>query len=193
MVIGITGNFGAGKTTVARMFKHLGAAVIDADKIAHQLIQPQSKIYKQIVIGFGRDILAGKRISRKRLARLVFSDTQALRKLNAILHPAIIKIIKKKIRQASRNEILVVDAALLIEAGLLSWVDRLIVVNIEPKVQKERLIKKGFSQEEIERRLSMQIPQKEKTRLADFVIDNNGTMSQTRKQVKGIFKRIQEG
>lgn len=192
MVIGITGNFGVGKTTVANMFRRLGARLIDADKIAHTIIKPHTYIYKQIITCFGKKVLVGIYISRKRLAREIFSDKKKLKRLNKITHPKILKIIKNIIKKTTDNEILVIDAALLIESGLLPWVDRLVVVKSKPKIQIQRLKMSGLTAGQIRRRLSVQLPQNEKVCLADFVIDNSGRRTQTEKQVRDIWKKISD-
>lgn len=208
MIIGITGNLGVGKTTVTKMFRRLGAQVIDADRIAHTIIKPCTSAYKQIIAYFGKKILLGPYISRKRLAREVFSGREKLRRLNKITHPKILRIIKSRIKKLSDREILVIDAALLIESGLprpfylgrdtarqkgrglLPWVDKLIVVKSEPKIQMQRLKRSGLTVREIERRLSAQLAQNKKIGLADFVIDNSGRRSQTEKQVRDIWNKI---
>jgi len=146
MVIGITGSLGVGKTTVAGLFRRLGARVINADRIAHKIIKPGTPAYKRIISTFGRGVLRGNYISRRKLAAIVFSDRQALEKLNRITHPGIIRIIKDEIRGCNQNEVLVIEAALLIEAGLLSRIDKLVVVKSGQVVVKQRLKKSGFSQ-----------------------------------------------
>ena len=190
MVIGITGNFGVGKTTVANMFRRLGTKLIDADKIAHRIIRPHTPAYKRIIACFGKKVLVGIYISRKRLAQEAFSDKKKLKRLNKIMHPEILKLIKNRIRKSADNEILVIDAALLIESGLLPWVDRLVVVKSKPKIQIQRLKKSGLTTGQIRRRLSVQLPQDEKVRLADFVIDNSGRRIQTEKQVRDILRKV---
>ena len=192
MVIGITGNFGVGKTTVAHMFRRLGIKVIDADKIAHAVVKPYTSTYKQIISCFGRRILVGIYISRRKLAREAFSDQRKLKRLNKITHPVILRMIQERIKKIANREILAIDAALLIESGLLSWVDRLIVVKCKPKIQIQRLKKSGLTADEIKRRLSFQSPQSKKIRLADFVIDNSGRRRQTEKQVRDIWNNISE-
>ncbi|MFH1678160.1 MAG: dephospho-CoA kinase [Candidatus Omnitrophota bacterium] len=192
MIVGITGNFGAGKTTVANMFRDLGAKLIDADKIAHRLMRNQEEAYKQIIVSFGKEVLSGGRhcIDRKKLAAVVFKDAKALKRLNRIMHPGILSIIKNKIKEASDNKFLVIEAALLIESGLLSWVDKLIVVKSDPKIQMKRLGKNGLTLKEIKQRLRVQMPQGEKIRHADFVIDNSGVREKTKKQVIEIWNKI---
>ena len=190
MLIGITGNFGTGKTTVANMFHRLGAELIDADQIAHMIIKPHTPAYNQIIACFGKNVLTGIYISRRRLAEIVFSDKKKLKRLNKIMHPWILRIIKNRIRKSSNNRILVIDAALLIESGLLPWIDKLVVVKSRLKIQMQRLKKTGLATNEIKKRISFQSPQKEKIRLADFVIDNSGRRVQTEKQVRDIWNKI---
>lgn len=209
MVIGITGNFGVGKTTVSKMFHRLGARIIDADEIGHTIIQPGSVVYKQIIIAFGKGVLWGSYISRKRLAREVFFNKLKLKRLNKIMHPRILKIIRGIITEVSGRRVLIIDAALLIELGLssrqllkqrglnpnwrggmLSWIDKLIVVKCEPKIQIRRLKKGGLTNDEVNRRLNVQLSQNDKIKLADFVIDNSGRKSQTQKQVRSIWNKI---
>ena len=190
MVIGITGNFGAGKTTVAHMFRRLGIQVIDADKIAHTILKPYTPTYRQIISCFGRRILVGIYISRRKLAREAFSDQRKLKRLNKITHPVILRMIQERIKKIANREILAIDAALLIESGLLSWVDRLIVVKCKSKIQIQRLKKNGLTADEIKRRLRFQSPQSKKVDFADYVIDNSGSRRQTEKQVRDIWNKI---
>ncbi|MCK4522852.1 dephospho-CoA kinase, partial [Candidatus Aerophobetes bacterium] len=124
-VIGLTGNIGCGKTTVAHMFEDLGVEVIEADRIGHQLLEKE-KIKKRVVSIFTESVLNGKgNISRKKLRNLVFKDKKKLELLNSILHPLMVKEIKKKIRM-SRSNLIVVDAAVLLEAGWDSLVDKIL-------------------------------------------------------------------
>jgi len=209
MVIGITGNFGAGKTTVAKMLKRLGARIIDADQIAHAIIKPYGPVYKQIIASFGRQVCVGVYISRKRLAEIAFSNKKQLSKLNKIMHPKILKIIKNRIRKFSTHQIIVVDAALLIESGLssshasrriygrytgvkslLPWIDKLIVVKSKRNIQLQRLKEKGLTDAVIERRINAQLSEAKKVSFSDFVIDNSGPRNKTQKQVKEIWNKI---
>ncbi|MCM8780746.1 MAG: dephospho-CoA kinase [Candidatus Omnitrophica bacterium] len=191
IVIGITGSFGSGKTTVAKMFKRLGAKIVDADRIAHQLIRPQTRIYRKIIDVFGDGIIAKQRnIDRKKLAKIVFNDRNLLQRLNKIVHPEIIKSIKKEIKRIPKG-VIVLDAPLLIEAGLKSIVDKIIVVNINSKIQMQRLLKKTASErDDIIKRIRAQVPLSVKIRQADFVIDNSGKINQTEKQIKKIWRLL---
>jgi len=191
IIIGITGSFGSGKTTVSGIFNSLGAEVIDADKIAHRLIEQGTKVYKAVVKAFGKSILKKNgSIDRNRLSEIVFNDRNLLNKLNKIVHPGVIRQIKASLNNSSKK-VLVLDAPLLIEAGLKDMVDSLIVVKAGQKVQIERLTKKSaFSKKEILRRIRAQMPLREKVRMADFVIDNGGTVGNTYKQAVEAWEKI---
>lgn len=180
-ILGVTGSFGSGKTTVAGMLKGCGVKVIDADRIAHELIKPASPVYKKVIKAFGT-------AKRHKLAALVFNNKNLLRKLNNIIHPAVIRRIKRQIIDAP-GEAIVLDAPLLIEAGLVKLIDKLIVVKLSRKEQIKRLIKKtGLNKKDLTKRIDAQIPLKYKVILADFIIDNSGTVKGTRRQVGEICK-----
>ncbi len=187
IVIGVTGSFGSGKTTVAKILRSWGARIIDADRIAHGLIAPGTGAYRKITGIFGTAILKkNKTVDRRRLAAIVFADKKLLAKLNNIIHPGVIRIIQRKIKDFSCG-IIVLDAPLLIEARLIELVDKLIVVKINRKEQMRRLQAKtslGLSQ--ILKRIKAQMAQSKKIRLADFIIDNSGTIQRTEKQVRQI-------
>ena len=191
-VLGLTGSFGTGKTTVARMFKRLGAKVIDADKIAHELIRPGFGVYRKLIHAFGRRILKkhSRNINRKSLAEIAFSNKAELKKLNKIMHPAIICGIKQQLKEG-KSKISVLDAPLLIETGLNRIADKLVVVKLNKAAQLKRLKgKTGLAYNKIIKRISSQLGLSEKIKKADFVIDNNGTRANTYKQVKAVWKKI---
>lgn len=187
IILGVTGSFGSGKTTVARNFKSFGAKIIDADRIAHRIIKPGSKIYRRIINTFGKDILKKNRaIDRDKLAKVVFNNKNLLNKLNKIVHPEVIRTIKREIK-ASSKKVIILDAPLLIEAGLRRLVNKLIVVKITREKQIERVLHKiSLSKKDILKRIRHQVPLKDKVRIADFVIDNSGTIKNTKKQVNKI-------
>lgn len=191
LIIGLTGSFGSGKTTVAKMFKSFGAQVIDADEIAHRIIQPGSQIYKKIISVFGENILKkNKAIDRDKLARIVFGNKNLLKKINRIMHPEIIRMIKQRIK-ISQSKIIILDAPLLIEAGLKNLVDKLIVVKLDKRQQIERLLHKSpLKKPEILKRIKAQIPLQYKVRLADFVIDNSGRIKDTKRQAEQIRRLL---
>jgi len=195
IVLGLTGSFGSGKTTVAGIFRSYGAEIIDADRIAHSCIAGGTLGYKRICKAFGKDILKKNRtIDRVKLARIVFAHKGLLKKLNKIIHPEVIRIIRNKIKKTltcsgrqEKSKIIVLDAPLLLEAGLRRVVDKLIVVKIKRAEQLERIQRKfSFSREDILKRIKRQMPLQLKVRLADFVIDNSGTIGETKKQIEEI-------
>jgi dephospho-CoA kinase len=191
LVIGVTGGFGTGKSTVARILRSWGAKVVDADRIAHRLIQAGSPVYKRLVLAFGAGILKKDRqINRSALARIAFASPARLKRLNRIIHPEVIRMIKKEIKGSANKEI-VLDAPLLIEAGLNRSADVLVVVKLARKKQIARLKKNtSLSRQDILKRIGVQMPLKNKVRMADFVIDNNGTIGQTRKQVQIMRRQL---
>jgi len=187
MILGVTGSFGSGKTTVAGMFKPYGASVIDADALAHKCLKPASSAYALILRTFGSGVLQRPGvIDRRKLAGLVFGSKTSLKKLNAIIHPLVIAEIRKKIN-SSRAKLIVLDAPLLVEARANNLADKLIVVTLSRAEQLRRLQKKNkIIKQEILQRISAQIPLAKKVRIADFVIDNSGTKAQTKKQVEDV-------
>jgi len=191
IILGLTGGFGSGKTTVAKMFRGLGAEIVDADKLAHNCIKKGPGVYQKISAIFGKSVLqSDKKIDRRKLAVLVFNNRSMLKKLNNIIHPEVIRMIKESIL-SSRAKVVVLDAPLLIEAGLCDIVDKIIVVIVSRQKQVERVFKKTkIKKEEILKRIRCQMPLSKKARLADFVIDNNGDLKDTKSQVKQIWRRM---
>lgn len=190
-IVGITGGFGTGKTTVSELLKSFGARVIDADKIAHKLIRPRTVIYQKIVRVFGERILRkDKTIDRVKISKTVFDDSKLLKRLNKIVHPAVERVIKQQI-QHSHQKLILLDVPLLFEAKLEYLVDKIIVVKTNRRRQFERLLEKTkYNKEDILKRINIQMPLSDKIREADFVIDNNGTIEETKKQVKRIWREI---
>jgi dephospho-CoA kinase len=193
-VFGITGSFGSGKSTVSGIFSSLGARVIDADKIVHEIIKQDRSVYREIVSLFGEAVVdkKTKQISRKALGKIVFNNKRLLRKLCDIIHPRVIREIKGKItkNKKSKNSVIIIDAPLLIEAGLISLVDKLIVVKTKREFQIERIHRRtGLSESEILRRINSQASLKEKIKHADYVINNSFSLDTTKRQVRDIWNK----
>lgn len=194
VVIGLTGGFGTGKSTVAAMFGELGATVLDADQIAHQAMEPKRLAWRRIVEAFGESIVnEDQTINRQRLGALVFADEQARMRLEAILHPQVLTQIKRRLhplQRLRRVNAVVVDAPLLVEAGAEQLVDTLVVVTASPEVQRERLRRKYGGTTEIEARIAAQWAVSAKVALADYVVDNSDGINATRTQVRRIWDQL---
>ena len=191
LLLGLTGSFGSGKSTVAGIFRSFGARVIDADKIARFYLKFGTPVYRRLIAGFGKGIIKDDgAIDRKRLGEIVFADKMALRKLNKIIHPYVIREIKRQLK-GQKTGIIVLDAPLFIEVGLRKMADKLLVVRASRENQVKRAVKKtGFSRLEVLRRIKAQIPVSVKIRMADFVIDNDLTLENTRNQVRRIRRQL---
>ena len=194
---GLTGGVASGKTTVARLFKVLGARILDADHIGHELLRAPQPAYHEIVQRFGFEILDRQgEIDRKRLGALVFVDPGKLQALNALLHPRILERIDRLaegFRLQDPHVLVLVDAALIYEANLARWFSKIIVTWCRPEQQLERLIAKtGLSREEAQRRIAVQIPAEEKRRRADYVIDCSGDMESTQAQVAAVYGELKQ-
>jgi len=195
-IIAITGGVATGKTTVAKFLSSLlKAEVIDADGIVHELLVPGEKTWEKVVLSFGEDILRkDSRINRKALGQRVFGDVSQRKKLEQIIHPAVKKNIKEKLKQLRKNrhKWVIMDIPLLFETKMQHLADKIIVVVRNRKLQLKTLCKmKKLSVKEAENRIKSQLPLSEKVKLADFVIDNNSAIRDTKKQVKEIFLSLQ--
>ena len=190
-VLGITGNIACGKSTVAGMFKAKDCLLIDADKLARGLFSIGSCVYKKIRKYFGQKILKNNNgVDREKLAKIVFANQAALTKLNSIMHPELIWQIKRRIRR-TKKRIIILDAALIIEAGLIKMVDKLVVVTAKRQQQILRSQKSlGLAKKQVILRMKSQISQKAKSRFADFIIDNSSQVSKTQKQVSKIRRQL---
>jgi len=196
LVIGVTGGLGTGKSTVARMFGELGAVVIDADAIAHEVMEPKRLAWREVVRAFGKEILnEDETINRKRLGERVFRDPEARRQLEAIVHPQVLRRIKQRLHRLKRHRrirVVVVDVPLLVETGSQSLVEAVVVVTTPPDVQRQRLIGRGMSEADAATRLRAQWDLAAKAAVADYVVDNADGVEQTRRQVIQLWKRLLE-
>jgi len=193
MLIGLTGGIASGKSTVAATLERLGAIIIDADVIAREVVKKGEKAWKEIVVVFGTNILKEDgEINRKKLADLVFSDSEKLKILNRITHPRIIEKINQKVSEIiekDRKAVIILVAPLLIETGLYKIVDEVWVVYTDNNTQLKRLMERdGLSREEAEKRIGAQIPIEEKLKFADVIIDNSGDLNKTYEQLYKIWE-----
>jgi len=191
-VLGLTGGIGSGKSMVASMFAQLGADVIDADRLARDVVEPGQPALQEIASAFGRDILLSDgRLDRSKLGRIIFADPVARGTLNAITHPRIQERMAAQIAlRASRPGVLIADIPLLYENERTDSVETVIVVWIDTQTQLRRLVERdGLSEDEARQRIAAQMPLDEKRARADVVIDNSGSRENTRRQVEAIYRR----
>jgi dephospho-CoA kinase len=191
IIVGLTGNVGTGKSTVANLFKDLGAYVIDWDELAREATRPQSRAWKEIAEYFGKGILNDNlAINRQKLADIAFSDQEKLAKLNQIIHPKVFQEderITNEIKNDDPDALIIKDIPLLFEVTHPISVDKIIVVSASEQTQLRRLEEKEMSQKDARNRMKSQLPLGEKIKSADFVINNDGTPEQTKRQVEEIY------
>lgn len=192
--VGLTGGIATGKSTVARFLARLGAAVLDADQVVRELQRPGTKVYRAILQAFGPGILQSDgTIDRKRLGEMVFQDEGARRRLEAIVHPALVAAIKERLRvfEAQGVELCVVELPLLIEAGAQGRFDWVVVVTAPEEVQVSRLMAdRGLTREEALARIQSQMPLQEKVGAADFVIENAGDLQEMERRVQEVYRAL---
>jgi len=195
-VIGLTGGIASGKSTVARMLAELGAPVIDADQIAREVVEPGQPALDEVVRAFGAGVLAPDgTLDRKKLGARVFADPTERRRLNAIVHPRIALASQARLAElrAAGAEVAIYEAALLVENGIHHGLDGLIVVKLDAAQQLERVrVRDRLGDEEAEARLAAQAPLAEKLAAADYVVDNQGSLEETRRQVADVWQRIRQ-
>jgi len=188
-----------GKSVVGEMFVALGAHLIQSDTVAHQLMQPGEAVYAEVVRHFGSGILnPDKSVNRARLAEAAFGQPSRIEELNRIVHPAVIERENRwmdEIAQEDANAIAMVEAALILEAKAQKRFDRLIVVTCLPEQRAERWAKRTkvdleSARREVVRRMAAQLPDEEKVKAADYVIDNSGSLDETQEQVKQIYEKL---
>jgi dephospho-CoA kinase len=191
-LIGLTGGAGSGKSTVASMLRELGATVLDADVAAHTVYEPGSLGFDMIESEFGPDYVREGQIDRARLGELVFHDADARARLNAIVHPLVREWMSAQTAHALMRgaEVVVQDVPLLYENGLEALYGDVVVVFVPPRVQIERLVGRGVSEDRARAIVAAQMPIDEKRARARHVIDNSGTLEETRRQVEEVWARV---
>ena len=193
-VIGLTGGIGTGKSTVAKYLAELGAAVLDLDKIGHEVMKSDSPAYQRIVSEFGKDILDTRgEIDRARLAKIVFKEPESLRRLNRIVHPGIDKIIDERISAYRQQgvKVLVLEGAAMLEAGKAKQADEIWITTAPEEVVLKRLNKRsGYSEKESRARMRSQLSDKERIKRAKAVIDTGGSMDEVRARVEKEWEAL---
>ena len=202
--VGLTGGIAVGKSVVGKMFAGLGVHVIQADEIAHQLMQPGEPVYQQVVDHFGSGILnPDGSVNRARLAELAFGadgNPSRVQELNQIVHPGVIRRQEEWMADVGRRDpqsIAMVEAALILEAGMAKSFDRLVVVTCQPEQRIKRWaqrlkVDQETARREVTRRMAAQLPDEEKTKAADYVVDNSGSLDETARQVKVIYAELEQ-
>ena len=195
-VIGLTGGIGSGKSTVARLLENLGAAVIDADKIGHELLKPGSVTSRQVVNAFGEEIVAADgAIDRARLGRLVFGDTAKRELLNSIMHPPMHRAVRDRLEQYRRQGagMVVLEAPLLFEAGWQSLADWIWVTTAPEAVIRQRTGERsGLDDESIRVRINSQLPPEERVKNADAVINTDCPLDELEEKVSALWAQLRD-
>ncbi|HLR11250.1 MAG TPA: dephospho-CoA kinase [Sporosarcina sp.] len=193
MIIGLTGSIASGKSTVSNILLEKGYPIVDADRIARQVVEPGTAVIQQIEEAFGRDVIhEDGTLNRERLGTLIFDEEEKRKRLNNIIHPAIRAemLRQKEAHLQAGAKTVIMDIPLLFESNLQSYVEKIVVVAVTPAIQQERLMKRnGFTEEEAANRIASQISVEEKAAAADAVIDNNGTVEETEKQVIQLLEK----
>jgi dephospho-CoA kinase len=195
--VGLTGGIASGKSTVSEAFARLGAKVLDADEVAREVVLPGKPAWTKLRHTFGSEFFhPDGRLNRNKLRRLVFANPEERSKLNAIVHPEVMKEINSRFEQltsSAEHAVVLVDIPLLIEVGVAHRFDKVVVVYANESVQVMRLMQRdGLSREEARQALSVQIDLRGKAKKADFVIDNSGTPGETQAQVEKVWQELLE-
>lgn len=207
--VGLTGGIASGKSVVGEMFVSLGAHLVQADRLAHELMNPGEPVYNEVVRQFGREILnRDGSVNRAKLSDIAFGGgtdgakrASRIEELNRIVHPAVIRSQEEwmqAIGVQDRQAVAIVEAALILEAGAAKRFDRLVVVRCDPEQRIARFaarqkIDRAEAKKEVERRMAAQLPDEEKIKAADYVIDNSGSLERTREQVRSVWEKLREG
>ncbi len=193
-VIGLTGGIGSGKSTVSQCLAELGAKIIDADKVGHEVFKPNTEAWREVVATFGQEILTPRgEIDRKKLGKIVFSKPESLSRLNRIMHPRIIDMIKAQIEEYRQQgvDVVVLEAAILIEANWTSLADE-VWVTVAPEVMVLERLKqqRGLEEKQTLARIRSQLSSEERIKHADVVINNDGDLDEMKAKVKELWERL---
>jgi dephospho-CoA kinase len=191
IIVGLTGIMGSGKSTVTSLLKHRGLKVIDLDALAKDSLN-WKETQNDIKQAFGEEYVIDNRVDVEALRRTVFNKDDNLRRLEAIIHPRVREEVQKRLATFEKSGVgtVIIDHPLLFETGFHRKMDKIVVVTAKMDIIKERLKKRGMDADDIERRLSFQVPLEQKEKMADYVIDNNGTEDQLKIQVDSLHEKI---
>jgi dephospho-CoA kinase len=194
-LVGLTGGIASGKSTVASILRRLGAAIINADELAREIVEPEQDAWKEIIEAFGHDILqADKTLDRKKLRTLVFDRPEARKKLEAIIHPRVRALAERRINElkAAGSSVIVYEVPLLFEGQIHLWLRPVILVACDLKTQKKRLLERDqLTESEAQKHIAAQMSLEEKRKLADYVIENDGNLAELEEQVHSVLEKIQ--
>ena len=190
LVVGLTGGIGAGKSTVAQFFAELGALVIDADQLARMAIERGSDGFADVMLHFGDEVIVNGDIDRKKLAEIVFSDPEARKDLEAIIHPRVQALFAEVVADLDIDDILIYEIPLLVETGAAAKFDYIITVESDIELRKARLLKKGLYISQIEKRMASQATPEAREAIADKVIRNDGDEDSLLRQVENLWEGV---
>ena len=194
-LIGLTGGIASGKSTVAAILRRLGAAIINADDLSREVVQPGQEAWQKIIDSFGEQILQeDQTLDRKQLRKIVFDNREARQKLEAIIHPRVRSLAEQRVRElaAAGSSIIVYEVPLLFENQIHLWLRPVILVACDMATQKNRLQKRDrLTDTEAQQHLEAQMSLADKRKLADYVIDNNGSLEELEQQVRAVLQKIQ--
>jgi dephospho-CoA kinase len=193
-LVGLTGGIASGKSTVAAILQRLGAQIIDADSLAREVVEPGKQPWREVIDAFGTDILQqDQTLDRRKLRALVFNDSEKRKQLEAIIHPKIRELAQQRIHELTDAgaSLIVYMAPLLFEAKIHLWLRPVILVTCDSATQKQRLRERDhLSDEEIDRHLQAQMSLDEKRRLADYIVENVGSLDDLERQVAAVVEKI---
>jgi len=193
-IIGLTGCPGAGKSVVANIIKNMGAVIISGDEIGKEIVDNNPKILQSLIDIFGMDIVNEEgNLQRRKLGKLVFSSSSAMKKLNGVVHPVLLLELKKRIdnhRSTNPDKALIIDAALIYEWGIADWFDKIITVFADYWLRIKRLTAAGLSEKEAHDRTDSQLDQNEKIRRADYTIENNALLKDLEFKVQKLSGKL---
>lgn len=190
LVVGLTGGIGAGKSTVSELFARLGALVIDADQLARMSIERGTDGFAEVLLRFGDEVILNGDIDRQKLGELIFSDENARKDLEAIIHPRVQALFAEAVADLDHDDILIYEIPLLVETGAAEKFDYVITVEADIEIRKTRLLKKGLYISQIEKRIAAQATEDARCAVADSVIRNDGDEDSLLRQVENLWESV---